>query len=409
MPWKQRLLLIILASINFTHILDFMIMMPLGNKLMPYFHIDLQQFSILISAYSISAGISGFTAAFIVDKYDRKKVLLIGYTGFIIGTACCAIAPTYPLLLTARIAAGLFGGVIGGQVLSIVADIFPYEKRASAMGIVFAAFAIASGFGIPFSMYLASHISWHAPFIVISALGIIIIAMVWRFIPPINTHLQKGAADVKRSIKKVLYDLISVPKQRMGLLLSGFLMFGHFLVVAPLNPYLEFNFFLTDDQRTLVYLIGGIVVFISSPILGRFADKYGKHKTFNLFALLSIIPIFLITNLPVAPYYYMLMITGVWFLLSSGRGIPAQAIISNVVEPQRRGSFMSFNSCVQQLFTGVASFLAGSIAQTTIHKKIIHYNWIGYISIAVVFVSIWIASKLNVAPSEISSTRERKI
>lgn len=407
MPWKQRLLLIILASINFTHILDFMIMLPLGNKLIPYFHINLQQFSILISAYSISAGISGFTAAFIVDKYDRKKVLLIGYIGFIIGTACCAIAPTYSLLLTARIAAGLFGGVIGGQVLSIVADIFPYEKRASAMGIVFAAFAIASGFGIPFSMYLASRISWHAPFIVISVLGVIIISMVWKFIPPINTHLQKESADVKRSIKKVLYDLVSIHKQRMGLLLSGALMFGHFLVVAPLNPYLEFNFFLTDDQRTLVYLIGGIVVLISSPILGRFADKYGKHKTFNLFALLSIIPVLLITNLPITPYYYMLMITGVWFLLSSGRGIPAQAIISNVVEPQRRGSFMSFNSCVQQLFTGIASFLAGSIAQTTIHKKIIHYNWIGYISVAVVLICIWVASKLNVAPLENSSTKKK--
>src|SRR6476620_10398560 len=99
MTWKERIILIILASINFTHILDFMIMMPLGNYLMPYFHISAKQFSFLVGAYTLSAAVSGFTAAFFVDKFDRKRVLLFGYIGFLLGTIACGFAPSYMLLL----------------------------------------------------------------------------------------------------------------------------------------------------------------------------------------------------------------------------------------------------------------------------------------------------------------------
>jgi DHA1 family inner membrane transport protein len=167
MNWKERILLLLMAAINFTHILDFMVMMPLGNFLMPYFNITAQQFSVVVASYSIAAAISGFSAAFFVDRYDRKRVLLFGYSGFVIGTICCGIAPTYPLLLISRIVAGLFGGLIGAQVLSIVADSFSYERRASAMGLLFSAFSLASIVGVPFALFLAGTFSWHAPFLLI--------------------------------------------------------------------------------------------------------------------------------------------------------------------------------------------------------------------------------------------------
>jgi predicted MFS family arabinose efflux permease len=123
---NRKVILFLLAALNFTHILDFMIMMPLGNYLMPYFKINPRQFSLLVGAYTLSAAVSGFAAAFFVDKFDRKKFLLFAYGGFLIGTLFCGIAPNYPLLLMARIFAGLFGGMIGAQVLSIISDIFPY-------------------------------------------------------------------------------------------------------------------------------------------------------------------------------------------------------------------------------------------------------------------------------------------
>lgn len=153
---KERLILVLLAAINFTHILDFMIMMPLGNYLMPYFHINPRQFTLLVGAYTLSAGISGFAAAFFVDRYDRKKVLMVGYVGFLMGTLACGVAPTYELLLASRLLAGLFGGLIGAQVLSIVSDIFSYERRGTAMGAVMSSFSIASTFGVPFALYLAN-------------------------------------------------------------------------------------------------------------------------------------------------------------------------------------------------------------------------------------------------------------
>jgi predicted MFS family arabinose efflux permease len=391
MTFKERILLLLLASINFTHILDFMIMMPLGNFLMPYFDIKAQQFSVVVASYSISAAVSGFSAAFFVDKFDRKKVLLFGYSGFIIGTICCGIAPTYVLLLTSRIVAGLFGGLIAAQVLSIIADTFPYERRGRAMGIIFSAFALASIVGVPFSLYLADTFSWHAPFLFIGCLGILIIPMVMKFMKPMNKHLHEGK---RENPIQVLKNVLSSRLQLLALSLSGCLMLGHFVIIPFLNPYMEFNVGFTTHQRNLVYMVGGIVSFFSSPVIGKMADKYGKHRIFTIFALLSLIPIFLITNMPPIKYYYVLMVTGVWFMLSTGRGIPAQAIISNVVAPEQRGSFMSFNSCIQQLFTGTASLIAGLVIIAGADHKLIHYPWVGYISIAVVLLCVFISSKI---------------
>lgn len=390
MNWKERILLILMASVNFTHILDFMVMMPLGNFLMPYFKITPGQFSIIVASYSISAAVSGFAAAFFVDGYDRKKVLLFGYTGFVIGTICCGIAPTYLLLLAARITAGLFGGLIGAQVLSIVADSFPYEKRGQAMGILFSAFSLASIVGVPAALYLAGWAGWHTPFLAIGVLGVIIILLLSRYLPAMSAHIHGTRTKPVVMLKNVM----SSRKQLVALGLSGALMLGHFLIIPFLNPYMEFNVGFTDTQRNMIYMVGGLATFFTSPMIGKLADKYGKHNTFMVFALVSLIPIFLITNMPAIKYYYVLMVTGIWFVLSTGRGIPAQAIISNVVPAEQRGSFMSFNGSIQQLFSGIASLIAGAIVISKPDHTIVHYSWVGYLSIAIVLCSVFIARKL---------------
>ncbi|TDO28486.1 MFS transporter [Sediminibacterium goheungense] len=390
MNWKERILLILMASVNFTHILDFMVMMPLGNFLMPYFKITPGQFSVIVASYSISAAVSGFAAAFFVDGYDRKKVLLFGYTGFVIGTICCGIAPTYLLLLAARITAGLFGGLIGAQVLSIVADSFPYEKRGQAMGILFSAFSLASIVGVPAALYLAGWTGWHTPFLAIGGLGVIIILLLSRYLPAMSAHIHGARTKPVTMLKNV----VSSRKQLVALGLSGALMLGHFLIIPFLNPYMEFNVGFTDTQRNMIYMVGGLATFFTSPLIGKLADKYGKHNTFMVFALISLIPIFLITNMPAIKYYYVLMVTGIWFVLSTGRGIPAQAIISNVVPAEQRGSFMSFNGSIQQLFSGIASLIAGAIVISKPDHTIVHYSWVGYLSIAIVLCSVFIARKL---------------
>jgi predicted MFS family arabinose efflux permease len=391
MNWKERILLILLASVNFTHILDFMVMMPLGNFLMPYFNITPGQFSVIVASYSISAAVSGFTAAFYVDGYDRKKVLLFGYIGFTIGTLCCGIASSYLLLLLARITAGLFGGLIGAQVLSIVADSFPYEKRGQAMGILFSAFSLASIVGVPSALYLAGWLGWHSPFLSIGGLGIIITVLLMRYLPSMSSHIHGQRVKPIVMLKNVMTSRM----QLVALGLSAALMLGHFLIIPFLNPYMEFNVGFTDTQRNMIYMVGGIATFITSPLIGKMADKYGKHNTFMFFALVSLIPIFLITNMPAIKYYYVLIVTGVWFVLSTGRGIPAQAIISNVVPAEQRGSFMSFNGSIQQLFSGIASLIAGMIVISKPDHTIVHYSWVGYLSIVIVLFSVFIAKKLK--------------
>ena len=389
---KEKMLLAILACLNFTHILDFMIMMPLGNFLMPYFGISAQFFSWIVAAYPVTAFVAGLIAAFYVDRFDRKKVLLFGYSGFLFGTICCGIAPDEYWLMAARVLTGLFGGLIGAQVLSIIADVFPYEMRGRAMGTVFMAFSVASVFGVPFSLYLAKLISWHAPFLFIGILGLIVIPLIIRYLPPIRSHLVAGIE--RKSVVQVLRAIFANKSQVTALSLTALLMFGHFLVIPFINPYLEFNVGFTKEQTPLIYMVGGTGAMISSNIIGRMADRFGKLRIFIVCMLCSLVPIFLITNMPPIPFYFVLAVFGFWFIFSTGRNIPAQAMISTVVDPAQRGQFMSFNSSFQQLFTGMASIVAGLIVKQDEQGRILHYHWVGYLSAAVVFSSLFLARSL---------------
>lgn len=264
------------------------------------------------------------------------------------------------------------------------------------MGILLSAFSLASIIGVPLALVMAGRISWHAPFIFIGILGIIIIPLVSKFMPAMAHHLDPDREHVKPL--RLLKNILSNRQQLIALFLSGSLMLGHFLIIPFLNPYMELNVGFNETQRNLVYMVGGIASFVSAPFIGRLADRYGKHKVFYVFAALSLITIFLITNMPAIKYYYVLMVTGIWFAFSTGRTIPAQAIISNVVHPEQRGSFMSFNSSFQQMFTGMASLLAGFVVYQGADNKIHHYDWVGYLSIAVVVIAMLIAKAIHTDP-----------
>lgn len=391
------MILIILASLNFTHILDFMIMMPLGNYLLPHFHITAQFFSWIVASYPITACVSGLIAAFYVDQFDRKKVLLFAYSGFLIGTFCCGIAPDQYFLMAARILTGFFGGLIGAQVLSIIADTFAYEKRGRAMGTIFMAFSVASVFGVPFSLYLANKFSWHAPFLFIAILGVPVIGMIVKYLPAQQGHIEEreeGEPRFKPDVRKVVAEIMGNKSQVVALLLSGFLMMGHFLIIPFINPYMEFNMGFSRNSTPMIYMVGGCCALVSSSVIGRLADKFGKFRIFSVCLVLSIIPIFFITNMPLIPFYAVLCIFGFWFTFSTGRNIPAQAMISTVVNPAQRGQFMSFNSSFQQLYTGLASVIAGFIVTQDSQGRIINYNWVGYLSVTIVFGTLFLARNL---------------
>lgn len=395
MKKPQKIILFLLATLNFTHILDFMVMMPLGVFLMPFFKISPLQFSFIVSAYTISAGVSGFLAAFFVDNFDRKKILLSAYILFLIGTIACGVAPTFYLLLFARVFAGIFGGLIGAQVTSIVADTFSYETRGRAMGVVMSGFAMASTLGMPFALFLANKFSWHAPFLFVGVLGCILVPFIIRFLPKMDSHISQEKQSFAQKVT-ILTSVLSNKKQFNALIFTFLMMGGHFLMIPFINPYMIHNVGYTKDFTPLIYLFGGIASFISSNILGKIADKHGKLKVYS-WCLLSAIPmIILITNLPFATKTYItLSIFALWFAVSAGRGVTGVAMVSNVVDASNRGSFQSFNSSMQQLGTGLAAFVAGLIitenAQT---KAVVGYDIVGYLSVFVLLCSLFLARKI---------------
>lgn len=391
----QKIILFLLSTLNFTHILDFMIMMPLGVFLMPFFKISPLEFSFIVSAYTISAGISGFLAAFFVDNYDRKKILILAYVLFLVGTIACGLAPTYYLLLFARIFAGVFGGLISAQITSIVADTFSYEIRGRAMGAVMSGFAIASTLGMPFALFLANEISWHAPFLLVGLLGCILIPFLIKFLPKIDAHISVEKQNFSHKLA-VLTSVLKNKIQLQALLFSFLMMGGHFLMIPFINPYMIHNVGYTKDFTPLIYLFGGIASFISANVLGKVADKYGKLKVYT-WCLLSAIPmIIIITNLPFGTKAYItLFLFGLWFAISTGRGVTGTAMVSNVVEATSRGSFQSFNSSMQQLGTGLAAFVAGlMITENSQNKAVIGYETVGYLSVFVLLCSLFLAHRI---------------
>jgi predicted MFS family arabinose efflux permease len=388
---NKKAILLLLAGLNFTHILDFMIMMPLGNYLMPHFNISPRQFSYLVGAYTLSAAVSGFLAAFFVDRYDRKKVLLLGYAGFLIGTLFCGLAPSYMTLLLARIVAGLFGGLIGAQVLSIISDIFSYEERGKAMGSVMSSFAVASTLGIPFALYLANAISWHAPFLFIAIAGAGMYPFLLKHIPAMEGHLtHRDGQGPFHALQLVARD----GRQALALLFSMLMFMGHFIIIPFINPFMEFNMGYSKLQTPMIYLVGGFSSFFAANILGRTSDKYGKLKLFMICMTLSFVFIYLITHLPELPFPMVLSFFAGWFILSTGRGVAAQAMISNIVPPQQRGSFMSFNSSVQSLGTSLASFVTGVIVTADVSGKLNGFSSLGYISILILFLCMMLGRYL---------------
>lgn len=390
---KEKILVFILASINFTNIVDFMIMLPLGPSLMRIFNVTDQEFAYVVSAYAISAFVSGFAAAFFVDNFDRKKLLIFAYSGFIVGTFACGIAPNYTLLLIARMVAGLFGGLIGAQVLSILADAFPLERRGTAMGFLMAAFSVASVVGVPVSIYLASRYNWHMPFTTIAVMGLVILGFVIKYIPSMTAHIEL----VKHKNKfEVISRIFKDSNQVYALLLSFTLMFSHFAVISFMSPYMVKNVGFTESELAYIYLLGGAITMFTAPLIGKLSDRYGKFKIFSIFAVLAVVPLIVLTNLGATSISVALLFTSIFFIISGGRIIPSQALISSVVDPQHRGSFMSINSSVQQLATGSAAFITGLVVYTDAQHHFHHFEYVGYASAFLSLVCIVIGRKLNV-------------
>lgn len=396
---KERLLLLVLAAAMFTHIMDFMIMMPLGPQLMRLFDISAQEFSLLVASYTVSAGLSGFFVALFIDRYDRKKALLFVYTGFALGTLACALAPNYYFLLIARSISGIFGGVLGALILSIVSDAVPLERRAHGIGTVMASFGVASVAGVPFGLFLATKLSWHAPFLLLGGFALVITAAIVAYVPALNSHLN---GETHASPGKVLKAIFGQRNPRLGLTFTSVLMLGHFTIIPFVAPYMVGNVGFTEGQLAYIYLVGGACTLVFSPWIGKMADKHGRLKIFTIFGGLVILPIVVITNLSPVPLAVALTISAIFFIFSNGRMVPSTTMETAIIAPNMRGSYMSIRSAVQSLTSGIASFIGGVIiteqpsALNIKAKALVHYNYVGLIAVFFSLIALYIARKLTV-------------
>lgn len=391
---KERAIIFLLAAINFTQVLDFVNMVPLSIYLIPDLHITAFQFSTIVASYSISAFFSGIIAALLIDRHDRKVSLLVAFTGFLIGSFACGIAPNYVTLLIARVVSGTFGGLLGAQLYSIVADIFPYERRGRAMGIVMSAFAIASVIGIPLSLLLTNvfNSNWHLPFLANGFVGLLLLPLMIKYLPSMKGHIATlGSTTIFGSLTSPM----KIRIQRSALIFSCLFMFGHFLVIPFIPSYLEFNKGFTKLQIPLILLCGGLASFAAAIYLGRFSDKKGKLPIFIWSVVISLFLIIILTDMPSMNLPTVLLFFGLLFMVVTSRIVMAQSMISNVVTQNQRGSFMSVNGSMQQLGQGMASLIAGAIVRTnrTTHQ-LSNYNWVGYLSIAVLIVAVIIGSRI---------------
>ncbi len=389
---SERFILIILAAIQFTNILDFIILMPLGPQLMRIFSISPQEFGFAVSAYTFSAGISGFLAAFFLDRFDRKKSLLWLYLGFAIGTFLCSVSPTFWFLVAARVVTGIFGGILGATVLAIVSDLVPYERRGAAMGLIMMSFSLAQVIGVPTGLFLANNFGWHMPFVFLASTALVCMLVGWRILPSMRAHLHAEHNEHPIETVKILLTERSTLRAlifMIALILAGF------AIIPYLSPYFIANVGRTEADLPYIYFFGGAATILSSRLVGKLADKYGKLRIFIIVALLSTIPIVLVTNLPHVSLTVAIIALTLFMVLVSGRAVPSMAMVTASVPPKRRGSFLSLNSSVQQLSAGVASFGAGMIIGKSPDGGLTNFGLVGVISALTTIACVLLARNLK--------------
>lgn len=381
----QTFIIAILALLQFSVVLDFMVLSPLGAQLMQELNIIPKQFGWVVSAYAFSAGASGLMAAGFADKFDRKKLLLFFYAGFVLGTFLCGIAPDYHFLLLARIVTGIFGGVISSISFAIITDLFAMQVRGRVMGFVQMAFAASQVLGIPVGLYLANHFGWHAPFLMIVGLSTALGVFIVFYMKPVNDHLKNGLD------RNAFHHLVKTLSQRVYLrafAATTLLATGGFMLMPFGSAFSLHNLGISLDQLPLLYGVTGIASIIFGPLTGKLSDKIGKHKLFCFGSFLSIVMILIYTNLGVTPLGWVMLLNIVLFIGISSRMISASALMTAVPEPQDRGAFMSINSSVQQISGGIASAVAGLIVVQTGSGFLEHYDWLGYVVVMAMIITM---------------------
>ena len=390
----QKIIIFLLAILQFTIVLDFMILAPLGDILMKSMNMSTKQFGTVVSAYAISACISGIFAAGFADKFDRKKLLLFFYAGFILGTYFCAISYNYETLFIARIITGLFGGVIGSISMAIITDIFSINQRGKVMGFVQMAFGGSQILGIPIGLVLANYWSWHATFYMVLILAFILgIALVIK-LKPLTEHLK--LINNKNALQHLL-QTIKKKDYRIGFLATALLSMGGFLIMPFSTAFIVNNIHIAQSQVAIIFFFTGIFSIIIMPIVGKLSDKFDKLMIFGIGTIIAIVMVVIYTHLSPVPIWLVIIVNIVLFIGIMSRMVPATALNSAVPDAYDRGAYMSINSSLQQFAGGIAALFSGLVVvQKSKNSPIENFDVLGYVMVVLMLMCFYFVYKVNI-------------
>lgn len=389
----EKVVILLLALTQFTVVLDFMVMSPLGDLLVSSMNITASSFGNVVSAYAYSAGISGLLTAGFADKFDRKKLLIFFYVGFVIGTICCGVVDSYTGIVVARIVTGLFGGVMGSISMAIITDIFPLEKRGRVMGFVQMGFGASQVLGIPIGLYIANHMGWEAPFLFIAGFSILILLAIIFILKPVQDHLQ-----IKREHNALIHLLQTVknPNYQRAFLTTSLLSLGGFMMMPYATIFAVHNLEVSNEQLPILFMVSGLVSLLLMPFVGRLSDKVDKFKLFSLGSIWLVVFCILYTNMAGLPFGVVLVLNTCITIGILCRMVPSMALMSAVPDNQDRGAFMSIQSSIQQIAGGIAATIAGLIVfQQTPVSPLQHYDIVGYVVGLFVFVSLFLMQRVD--------------
>ncbi len=387
-------MLLILAAVQFTTIVDFMIVMPLGPQLMRTLAVSPAEFGLIVSSYTFAAGAAGLVASSIVDRFARRTAFMVLYAGFLLGTLFCGLAGSYVTLVLARTATGAFGGILGGMTMTIIGDVFHEHRRGRATGWLMLGFSLASVAGVPLGLFLGTNYGWQVPFFVLVAGGLPALLLTPFALPRLDAHVHKVHAHPLRA----LISTFSHANHLNAFALIIVLMVAGFSVFPYISAYFVANMGMTEDQLPLIFMVGGALTLISSPIIGRLADRFGKLRIYRIISPFSALLFLLITHLPPVGVIVIVIIYGALMVCNVGRMIAAMALMTNSVEPHRRGGFLSANSSVQHIASGLAASMGGALISQSADGKLEDFGTVGWIAAGATLASIWLAGRIKPAP-----------
>jgi predicted MFS family arabinose efflux permease len=354
-PVSERRLLFVIGAVQFVNILDFMIVMPMGPDFSRALGIPMSHVGYIAGSYTAAAAVAGLAGSFFLDRFDRRKALLVALVGLVVATALAGLATGLYSLMAARVVAGLFGGPATSLAFSIVADVVPQQRRGKAMGAVMGAFSVAAVLGVPLGLWLALH-GWRIPFFTVAAMGAVVALFAARVLPPLRAHLERAKSHRPSSLGQ----LVRNPDVLLSWTMTAVVMMAGFLILPNLSAYLQENLGYPRERLGLLYGVGGALTFFTARLAGRLVDRFGSFVV-GLVACGALVVSLWAGFVDYRPAMPVLALFVLFMAALSFRNVAYNTLTSKVPSADERARFMSVQSAVQHLASAAGAFVSARL------------------------------------------------